>query len=128
MSTLDDFKSHMSGIMQEKAEREYRNSNEFEHADNFYNQFANIVKTTDKTLKDDEILIIRIHLNNGQTIIALDFEYRIPNMLIVHGIDELNNQITIVCHQSNVQLSLQVIKKQKNEPKKIFGFAPIPSE
>jgi hypothetical protein len=124
MTTINDLRDQL----QDSADRIYKNSKEFSYTENFYNQLESIVKHTEKILKDDEILAITIHLNDGQSISVIGFEYRIPNMLIVHGINELKNQVTIVCHQSNVQLSLQVIKKHQNEPKKVFGFAPIISE
>lgn len=122
MSTTDDFRDSISRSMNEMVAREYRNSRAFSHADVFYNQLSGIIEKNEKSLKEDEQIIVTVYLNNGQAVRALVFGYKNPDMLIIHGTDELNNPIMVICHKNSVQLSLQIVKIKPTEIKKQFGF------
>jgi len=90
------------------------------YCDRFYDNIQEQIKSFE--LRNDEILIAEMQLNDGSKIRITDFGYRNPTLMIIYGIDRNSHEVQVLTSLANIQIVLTIIKKAEIKEVRPIGF------
>jgi hypothetical protein len=110
--TLDDFTFRVSQSVEDQ--RYYASM-----ADAFYGRLKESIKAAESELDEGEILLIYYYCPSGEPILVEGIGYRNTNLMRLYGVDEEDNECTVLVHVNNFHLVLKVIKEQEVEDENV---------
>ena len=94
------------------------------YADEVYGRIEKHIGDVIRNSREDEDIVVSVPLPDGSRLQVREFGFHNPNFIIVYGIDleTRDSTTTALISHTNIQVLINTIKKQKEQPRREIGF------
>lgn len=111
------------GVLNELIKPPIYDSPDEKAAETFHRQLQTLANSFLGALAADEHLEARVVLASGESLLAADFGFQNPNLMLVYAWDADRNRIAVVAHYTSLQVVFRIKKVEPEEPKRTIGFS-----
>jgi len=94
----------------------------YDYADWYHERIEHQIEDFSQELEDDEDIVARVILNDGQQILATWFGFHNPNMLVIDGRDNAGNEVRVLAPHTNVQIIIRKVNRADQTERRRIGF------
>jgi hypothetical protein len=91
-------------------------------AEQLYYALEEEINSQSNNLEDDEALHITAPLQNGSLIRVQEFGFRNWSLILIYGVDDNGNDVTLYVSHTNFQINVTTVKLKPEEPRREIGF------
>lgn len=94
-------------------------------ADTHFNRLEQAIKRAEADLKENQQLLVLYCDRSGQLVQVLNLGYHNPYLIVLHGIDSVNNKCTVLAHMESLELVIKIISLENSHDRRTIGFTRV---